>query len=86
MSRQGQDVIYADAMRNLLQFSPYNRFDIKMKYKRNRNRLTHTIAVDLVNVSGIQNLLSLSNEPQAPYVKQEYQPGFLLVIFYGINF
>jgi hypothetical protein len=85
-SRQSQEVIYADATRNSLQFSPYNRFDIKTEYKINRNRLTHTIAVDLVNVLGIQNLLSLSYVPQAPYVKQEYQLGFLPVFFYRINF
>ncbi len=85
-SRQSQEVIYADATRNSLQFSPYKRFDIKTEYKINRNRLTHTIAVDLVNVLGIQNLLSLSYVPQAPYVKQEYQLGFLPVFFYRINF
>jgi len=85
-SRQSQEVIYADATRNSLQFSPYNRFDIKTEYKINRNRLTHTIAVDLVNVLGIQNLLSLSYVPQAPYLKQEYQLGFLPVFFYRINF
>lgn len=86
LSRQSQEVIYADATRNSLQFNPYNRFDIKTEYKINRNRLTHTIAVDLVNVLGIQNLLSLSYVPQAPYVKQEYQLGFLPVFFYRINF
>ena len=85
-SRLEQDVVFQDASRNSKQFRPYNRFDIKTEFKINRNKLTHTIAVDLVNVLGIQNLLSLSYIPEAPYYKQEYQLGFLPVFFYRIDF
>lgn len=86
LSRQAQEIVFADATRNSLQFDPYKRFDLKTEYKINRNRLTHTIAVDIVNVLGIQNQLSLSYIPQAPYFKQEYQLGFLPVFFYRIDF
>ncbi|MDF7819415.1 TonB-dependent receptor [Runella sp. MFBS21] len=86
LSRQTQEIVFADATRNSLQFDPYKRFDLKTEYKINRNRLTHTIAVDIVNVLGIQNQLSLSYIPQAPYFKQEYQLGFLPVFFYRIDF
>lgn len=85
-SRLAQEIIYADATRNSLQFSPYKRFDLKTEYKINKNRLTHTIAVDIVNVLGNKNQLSLSYIPQAPYFKQEYQLGFLPVFFYRIDF
>jgi hypothetical protein len=85
-SRLAQDIVYEDATRNSRQFRPYNRFDIKMEYKINKNRLTHTIAVDLVNVLGIRNLLNLSYTPDAPYYRQEYQLGFLPVFFYRIDF
>lgn len=85
-SRLAQEIIYADATRNSLQFNPYKRFDLKTEYKINKNRLTHTIAVDIVNVLGSQNQLSLSYIPQAPYFKQEYQLGFLPVFFYRIDF
>ncbi|AYQ32833.1 TonB-dependent receptor [Runella sp. SP2] len=85
-SRFAQEIIYADATRNSLQFNPYKRFDLKTEYKINKNRLTHTIAVDIVNVLGSQNQLSLSYIPQAPYFKQEYQLGFLPVFFYRIDF
>ena len=85
-SRLAQEIIYADATRNSLQFSPYKRFDLKTEYKINKNRLTHTIAVDIVNVLGSKNQLSLSYIPQAPYFKQEYQLGFLPVFFYRIDF
>ena len=85
-SRLAQEIIYADATRNSLQFSPYKRFDLKTEYKINKNHLTHTIAVDIVNVLGNKNQLSLSYIPQAPYFKQEYQLGFLPVFFYRIDF
>lgn len=85
-SRQAQEIIYADATRNSLQFNPYKRFDLKTEYKINKNRLTHTIAVDIVNILGTKNQLSLSYIPQAPYFKQEYQLGFLPVFFYRIDF
>jgi hypothetical protein len=85
-SRQVQEIIYADATRNSLQFNPYKRFDLKTEYKINKNRLTHTIAVDIVNVLGTKNQLSLSYIPQAPYFRQEYQLGFLPVFFYRIDF
>lgn len=85
-SRLAQEIIYADVTRNSLQFNPYKRFDLKTEYKINKNRLTHTIAVDIVNVLGSKNQLSLSYIPQAPYFKQEYQLGFLPVFFYRIDF
>ena len=83
-----QEIIYADATRNTLQFAPYRRFDLKVDYKINRNKLTHTIAVDLVNILGIQNVLTLSYAPQpdGSFVKQEYQLGFLPVFYYKIDF
>lgn len=92
-SQAAQEIIYADATRNTLQFAPYRRFDVKFDYKMNRatkrgHRLTHTIAVDLVNILGIQNLLSLSYAPQpdGSFIKQEYQLGFLPVFYYKIDF
>ncbi|MBO0936764.1 TonB-dependent receptor [Fibrella sp. HMF5335] len=87
-SRQNQEIVFASATRNSLQFAPYRRFDVKIDYKINRKRLTHTIAFDLVNVLGIQNLLSLSYAPQpdGTFVKQEYQLGFLPIFYYRVNF
>ncbi len=87
-SRRNQEIVFASATRNSLQFAPYRRFDIKLDYKINRTHLTHTIALDLVNVLGIKNLLSLSYAPQpdGSFVKQEYQLGFLPVFYYRVNF
>lgn len=85
-SREQQEIIYIDATRNSAQFRPYKRFDIKTEYKINKTKLTHTIAVDLVNILGIQNQLNLSYTPEAPYFRQEYQLGFIPVFFYRIDF
>ncbi len=87
-SRLLQEIVYQDAGRNTLQFAPYRRLDVKMEYKLNRSGLTHTVAVDLVNVPGVKNQLSLSYAPQpdGSFIKQEYQLGFLPVFFYRIDF
>ncbi|GAB4038995.1 carboxypeptidase-like regulatory domain-containing protein [Spirosoma gilvum] len=87
-SRRNQEIVFANATRNTLQFAPYRRFDVKIDYKINRERLTHTIAVDLVNVLGIKNQLTLSYAPQpdGTFIKQEYQLGFLPVFYYRVNF
>lgn len=87
-SKIAQEIVYADATRNTLQFDPYRRFDIKIDYKINRRGLTHTIAVDLVNIAGFQNILSLSYAPQpdGTFIKTEYQLGFLPVFFYRVDF
>lgn len=85
-SGKAQDVVFDDASRNTMQFRPYQRFDIKTEYKINRNRLTHTIAVDLVNVFGIENILGLSYTPEPPYYRTELQLGFLPIFFYRIDF
>ncbi|WP_138991511.1 TonB-dependent receptor [Larkinella sp. C7] len=87
-SKAAQDIIYQSANRNTLQFPDYRRFDLKVDYKLNRTRLTHTIAVDFVNVLGIQNILSLSYAPQpdGTFIKREYQLGFLPVFYYRVDF
>ena len=87
-SAAAQEIIYEDAGRNTLQFDPYRRLDAKVDYKINRRGLTHTIAIDLINPLGIQNILSLSYAPQpdGSFIKQEYQLGFLPVFFYRVNF
>jgi len=92
-SQAAQEVVYQSDTRNTLQFPAYRRFDLKVDYKMNRatargRRLTHTIAIDLVNILGIQNVLTLSYAPQTDgsLIKREYQLGFLPIFFYRIDF
>ncbi len=86
-----RDVVFIDALRNSLQFRPYLRADIKISYKVNRPRVTHEIALDLVNIFGIQNILKLTYAPDPGNqagnpIREEYQLGFLPIFYYKIDF
>ncbi|MEQ8534962.1 MAG: hypothetical protein RIB86_24120, partial [Imperialibacter sp.] len=77
--------------RNSLQFPPYFRADIRINYRINRPKLSHEIAVDLVNVLGIKNVLKLSwapdqTDPSADPIRREYQLGFLPLFYYRVDF
>lgn len=86
-----QDVVYDDKLRNTLQFNPYFRADLKLNYKINRIKVSHEIAIDLVNILDTQNVLKLSyapdlEDPSAEPIREEYQLGRLPIFFYRINF
>ena len=74
-----------------LQFAPYFRADIRVSYKINRPKVSHEVAVDLVNIFGTKNVLKLTYapndlDPSANPVRQEYQLGFLPLFYYRIDF
>jgi len=86
-----RDVIYIDALRNSLQFRPYLRVDLRLSYKINRPKVTHEIALDFVNILGIENILKLTYAPDATNtsvnpIREEYQLGFLPIFYYKIDF
>jgi hypothetical protein len=85
-----KDIVYEDADRNSLQFAPYFRVDLRVNYKINRPKVTHEIALDLVNLLGTKNILKLTYAPdplnlQSP-IREEYQLGFLPLFYYRIDF
>jgi hypothetical protein len=89
-SEQEQDVVYLNQVRNTQQFQPYFRIDLRVNYKINRPRVTHEIALDLVNLLGTKNLLKLTYAPdplgiQSP-IREEYQLGFLPLFYYRLDF
>lgn len=90
-SEREKEVVYLDSLRNSLQFPPYFRADLRINYRINRPRLSHEIALDLVNILGIQNVLSLTwapdvADPAADPIRREYQLGFLPLFYYRIDF
>ncbi|WOK07094.1 TonB-dependent receptor [Imperialibacter roseus] len=90
-SEREKEVIYVDETRNSLQFPPYFRADIRINYRINRPKLSHEIAVDLVNILGIKNVLKLSwapdqTDPSADPIRREYQLGFLPLFYYRVDF
>ncbi len=80
-------MVIVDQERNSLQFKNYFRADLKISYKINSKKLTHEIAVDLVNVFNTQNQFALTYIPNAkePY-RTEYQLGFLPLFYYKVDF
>ena len=67
---------------NSLQFPNYFRFDFRIAYKVNNKKVTHEIALDLVNVLNTKNVLALSfspdpKNPTADPLRKNYQLGRL---------
>jgi hypothetical protein len=85
------DFVAVDALRNTLRFPDYFRADLKLGVRINSQKLTHEIAVDLVNILGTKNVLSLTYSPDLaaqgvyPFIKQ-YQLGFLPLFYYRVDF
>ncbi|MBC7389865.1 MAG: TonB-dependent receptor, partial [Opitutaceae bacterium] len=57
------DIVPQEEKINSLQFPNYNRFDIRIAYKVNNKKVTHEVALDLVNVFNTKNVLALSFSP-----------------------
>ena len=81
------EIVVVDSLRNSERFGDYFRLDFKIGIKINRKRLTHEIAIDLVNILNEHNVLGLSysGNPQQPII-EEYQLGFLPLFYYKIDF
>ncbi len=85
------DVVPNESAINTLQFPNYFRADLRIAYKLNTRKMTHEIALDLVNIFNTKNILALSYSPDPsnanadPFVKN-YQLGFLPLFYYKIDF
>jgi outer membrane receptor protein involved in Fe transport len=90
-SNLARDLVFIDSQRNTLQFDPYFRFDIKINYRINAQKIAHEIGLDLVNVLNTKNILKLTYAPDESgdptnSIREEYQLGFLPVFFYKVDF
>ncbi|MFZ1591582.1 MAG: TonB-dependent receptor, partial [Chitinophagales bacterium] len=88
-----KELIFIDSLTNTLQLKDYFRFDLKLAYRINskKNKVTHEIAIDLVNLFDVQNVLGLTYAPNPADItispiKEEYQLGFLPLFYYKIDF
>jgi hypothetical protein len=90
-SLRTKEVVAIDSLRNSLQFRDYFRLDFRIGFRRNSHKLTHEVAVDLVNVLGVKNVLSITYAPnpkqpgESPF-REEYQLGFLPLFYYKLDF
>lgn len=85
------ELVFRDSAFNERQFKDYYRIDMKINWKKNARRVTHEIGLDLVNILGTQNLLSLAYapnlaDPSAEPIAERYQLGFLPIFYYKIDF
>ncbi|MEM7660031.1 MAG: TonB-dependent receptor [Bacteroidota bacterium] len=83
------EVIFKDKTFNTIQFRPYFRLDLKAAFRLNTAKFTHELAIDFVNVTNQQNILTLTYVPDHPSgnpVQEEYQLGFLPLFYYKIDF
>ena len=64
--------------------------DIKLTYKVNRDKATHELGIDLVNIFNTKNILGYSYAPTNSNnnngVVENYQLGFLPIFYYRIEF
>ena len=81
------ELVVVDSLRNSEQFDNYFRADIKLGLKFNGKKVSHTFAIDLVNIFNTENVLGLTYIPGAvPPLREEYQLGFLPLFYYKIDF
>jgi len=83
------EIVYQDETVNTQQFRPYFRADLKLAFRFNRPKLTHEIAIDIVNLLDIDNILTLTYAPDHPSgnpIREEYQLGRLPLFYYRIDF
>lgn len=86
-SRRDREFVGVDALKNTERFgSQYARFDLRVAYRINGKKVTHEIALDLVNLTNRKNILKYSYINEPPYFKQEYQLGFLPLFYYKLDF
>jgi hypothetical protein len=91
-----KELIFQDSLFNDLQFKDYFRMDLKISWRKNAMNVTHEIGLDLVNILGTTNILSLAYAPSldpAVISNPSYQPitqknqlGFLPIFYYKIDF
>ena len=83
------EIVYLNEGYNSNQFKDYFRADLKINYKINSKKVTHEIALDLVNLLGTENILNLTyapNHPSGNPIQENYQLGFLPIFYYKIDF
>lgn len=90
-TNQFQELVFRDEGFNSLQFADYFRLDAKISWRFNADKVMHEIGLDLLNVTGRQNILGLAYapdlfDPSVEPVAERYQLGFLPLFYYKAEF
>lgn len=90
-SALNNELIYVDETYNSERLRDYFRADIKINYRINGKKVSHEIAIDIVNLLDRQNILNLTygpdpTDPTANPIRENYQLGRLPIFYYKIDF
>ncbi len=95
-SNAAKEILFLDSAFNDYKFQDYFRLDLKISWRKNAEKVTHEIGLDLVNLLNTKNLLSLTYNPAIlpqDIANPNYQPyskntqlGFLPIFYYKIDF
>ena len=64
----------------------YYRFDVGLGYKINKSKLTHSISLDIQNVTNRLNIFSTYYSNSRQSIEQEYHTGLFPVLKYRVEF
>lgn len=85
-SKASGKAIYKTDQNYTLQADPYFRFDIGFSYKRNLKKSTHTIMIDIQNLTSYKNVYTTYFDSKSGTVKTAYQTGLFPFMNYRIEF
>jgi hypothetical protein len=86
-SKRSREYVEIDRLKNTSVFgSAYRRLDLRLAYRINGKRMSHELALDIVNITNRANILKYSYVNEAPFYKLEYQLGRLPLFYYKIDF
>ncbi len=84
------EIVFVDSTFNTQRFQPYFRADMNATLAINRDKVTHKLGVDLINIPaifGFQNILTLTYVPEADDpIREEYNLGFFPIFYYRVDF
>ncbi|GJM36237.1 MAG: prevent-host-death protein [Saprospiraceae bacterium] len=64
----------------------YSRFDFGISYRINRAKITHTIMIDIQNITNRNNIYELYYSSSSQQIKEIYQTGLLPIFNYRMEF
>ena len=85
-SLPGQGVVYKDDEAYTIKYPAYFRTDIRLSMKRNRPNSTHTIALDIQNVTNRKNIYGKYYNEESNSIKTQYQTSLIPILSYKIEF
>ena len=88
------EIVFVEETNNTVQYRPYERFDLKLGYKWNNPNTAWDFGLDLSNLLGNKNILTLTYVPGLDdpttavneSVREEYQLGLFPVFYFRCDF